>query len=66
MPRKPWYSTEEVATLTGMTPAWVRSQIVARRLKAVAYETGARRTYRIRAAWLDEFLAEYRRGPDDL
>lgn len=66
MQRKVWYSTEEVAALLGMSPAWVRRQVADGRLKAVAYEVGARRTYRVRAVWIEEFIREYRRGPEDI
>ena len=49
-----------------MSESWVRKMIVTGRLRAVAYETGGRRTYRIREAWLVAFLRAYRVGPDDI
>lgn len=49
-----------------MSVSWVRKAIAEKRLKAVAWEIGTRRTYRVKADWLQEFLDTYRRGPDDL
>ena len=46
--------------------SWVRYMIVSGRLRAVAYQTGSRRTYRIREAWLIAFLREFRIGPDEI
>ena len=64
--RDPWLSTEEIGRRLGMSSEWVRRQIVAGRLDAVAYETGVRRTYRVRESWLGIFLARYsRRGPTE-
>ena len=49
-----------------MSESWVRNMIVSGRLRAVAYHTGSRRTYRIREAWLVAFLREFRIGPDEI
>ncbi|HEX7949773.1 MAG TPA: excisionase family DNA-binding protein [Candidatus Limnocylindrales bacterium] len=54
-----WLATEEVAQRLGMSSEWVRRQIIAGRLRAVAYETGGRRTYRVRETWVREFLVAY-------
>src|SRR6476659_8050659 len=43
----PWLSTDEVAQRIGMSPEWVRRQIVAGRLRATVFRTGKRPTYRI-------------------
>lgn len=63
--RRIWLSTEEAAGRVGMTGEWVRRQIVAGRLRATAFETGRRRTYRIRADDWDRFLARYSSRTDD-
>lgn len=61
-----WLSVSDISRRLGMSESWVRTMIVSGRLRAVAYETGARRTYRIREAWLAAFLREYRVGPDEI
>jgi hypothetical protein len=49
-----------------MSESWVRGMVTSGRLRAVAYQTGSRRTYRIREAWLIAFLREFRIGPDEI
>jgi hypothetical protein len=48
-----------------MTGEWARRQIVAGRLRATAFDTGRRRTYRIRADDWAAFLAHYTGRTDD-
>lgn len=52
-------STDQAAAEVGMTTEWVRRQIAAGRLEAVAYATGRRRTFRIRRVSWTRFLAAY-------
>jgi hypothetical protein len=42
-----------------MTGEWVRRQIIAGRVRATAFETGRRRTYRIRVDDWVRFLSQY-------
>ncbi len=63
--RRTWLSTEEAARRVGMTGEWVRRQILAGRLSATAFETGRRRTYRIRSDDWARFLARYSTRTDD-
>jgi excisionase family DNA binding protein len=63
--RRTWLSTEEAASRVGMTGEWVRRQIVVGRLRATAFETGRRRTYRIRSDDWARFLARYSSRTDD-
>lgn len=58
-PRTTWMSTEQAGAEVGMTGEWVRRQIVAGRLRATAFETGRRRTYRIRSDDWATFLARF-------
>ncbi len=63
-----WMSTEQAALEAGMTTEWVRRQISAGRLDAVAFETGRRRTYRISTDAWERFLGRFShstRSPDD-
>lgn len=48
MTEDPYLSTEQAAREVGFTPEWVRKQIVGGRLVATVFDTGRRRTYRIR------------------
>jgi excisionase family DNA binding protein len=50
-----WMSTEDVARETGMSPDWVRRQIVAGRLRAKVWRVGKRPTVRIRRSDFDAF-----------
>ena len=54
-----WLSTEQAGVSVGMTGEWVRRQIIAGRLRATAFDTGLRRTYRIRSDHWATFLATY-------
>ena len=54
-----WMSTEQVARQVGMTPEWVRRQIVAGRLRARVFHTGDRPTYRIREADFHRFMRQW-------
>jgi len=56
-----WMSTDQAAAEVGMTAEWVRRQIAAGRLDAVAYATGRRRTFRIRRSDWTRFLEAYSR-----
>src|SRR5450759_3256361 len=47
--RATFLSTEQAGARVGMSGEWARRQIVAGRLRATAFDTGRRRTYRIRA-----------------
>lgn len=60
-----WLSTEQAGAKVGMTGEWVRRQIVAGRLRATAFDTGRRRTYRIRSDDWAAFLAHYTGRTDD-
>lgn len=60
-----WLSTEQAGANVGMSGEWVRHQIVAGRLRATAFDTGRRRTYRIRADDWAGFLARYSGQTDD-
>jgi hypothetical protein len=60
-----WISTEQAGASIGMSSEWVRQQIEAKRLRAYCYETGARRTYRIRTDDWERFLVRYRKCTDD-
>ena len=60
-----WLSTEEAGNTVGMTSEWVREQIEAKRLPAFVFETGRRRTYRIRLDHWQRFLSRYRHRTDD-
>lgn len=60
-----WLSTEEIARLVGMTPEWVRLQVVAGRLPARVFATGRRVTYRISETDLLLFLARWSARTDD-
>jgi excisionase family DNA binding protein len=51
--------TEEAARRLGMSPDWVRRQVVAGRLKATVWLIGKRPTYRIRVTDLDDFRRRY-------
>lgn len=53
------------AVRVGMTAEWVRRQIVLKRLRATAFETGKRRTYRINERDWSAFLARYTTRTDD-
>ena len=64
-PSRIWLSTEEAAESVGMTSQWVREQIEAGRLRAYVFETGRRRTYRIRLDDWRHFLMRYRHRTDD-
>jgi len=63
--RQTWLSTETAASTVGMTAEWVRRQILAGRLPATAFDTGRRRTYRIRSDDWAIFLSDYTRRTDD-
>jgi hypothetical protein len=60
-----WISTEQAGASIGMSSEWIRAQIEAKRLRAYCYETGARRTYRIRTDDWERFLVRYRKCTDD-
>ena len=60
-----WLSTEEAAARCGMTASWVREQIVNRRLRAISWEVGGRRTYRIRLDDWNAFVDEFSTPTDD-
>jgi hypothetical protein len=60
-----WLSTEQVARRVGMTPEWVRRQIVAGRLSARVFRTGDRATYRIAERAFREFMRRWSRRTDD-
>ena len=60
-----WLSTEQAGANVGMTGEWVRRQIGAGRLRATAFDTGRRRTYRIRADDWAAFLGRYSGRTDD-
>jgi len=60
MDRPPeWLSTEQVARQIGMSPEWVRRQILAGRLRATVFKTGRRPTYRIDKRDLQDFLSRF-------
>lgn len=65
-PERPpqWLSTEQAGASVGLSSQWVRRQIAAGRLRAYAYVTGSRRTYRIRVDDWQRFLATYQRRTD--
>jgi len=63
--RPTFLSTEQAGAKVGMTGEWVRRQIVAGRLRATAFDTGRRRTYRIRSDDWAAFLAHYTDRTDD-
>lgn len=50
-----------------MSSEWVRRQVLAGRLRAIAYRTEPRSIYRIRVDWLREFQARFavRPGQDE-
>jgi excisionase family DNA binding protein len=56
-----WIGTEEAARRLGMSPDWVRRQIVAGRLRATIWTVGKRATYRIRLSDLAAFRGQYSR-----
>lgn len=60
-----WLTTEEAASRIGMSPSWVRRQIVERRLFATAWQVGGRRTYRIRSDDWAEFVRRYSQRTSD-
>ena len=66
MLRKEWLTTSEAADSVGFTDRWIRRQIEAGRLKAVAFDAGSRRTLRIHRRDLDEFRRRYLRDALDL
>jgi excisionase family DNA binding protein len=62
-----WLSTEQAGARVGMSSTWVRKQIDSGRLRAIVFNTGLRKTYRIRPEdWL-AFLARFTRpmGEDE-
>jgi len=61
-----WYTTGEVAALSGHSTEWVRGEIYAGRLRAFIYQTrpGGRRSYRIQVTEWRRYLAEHRRRSD--
>ena len=67
MARRPfiWLSTEQAGARVGMSAEWTRQQIVAGRLRAIAFSTGNRRTYRIRSDDWAAFLREFTQRTDD-
>lgn len=60
-----WLSTEQVARRVGMTPEWVRRQIVAGRLRARVFRTGDRPTYRIGEQDFRRFMRQWSVRTDD-
>jgi hypothetical protein len=54
-----WLSTEQIGERIGMTAEWVRRQVLAGRLRGVAFRTGNRATYRIREVDLRRFLKDW-------
>lgn len=52
-----WLTTRDVAGRLGYTTRWVEQQIALRRLRATAFIANGKRTYRIRASDVDEFVA---------
>jgi hypothetical protein len=66
MSKRPVFlSCETAGASVGMTGEWCRRQIKAGRLRATAFETGRRRTYRIRSDDWAAFLARYSARTDD-
>jgi hypothetical protein len=66
MERDPhWLSTDDAGRKLGMSSEWVRRQILAGRLEAVAYRVGPRSIYRIRTDWLRRFQVNYSRKPGE-
>lgn len=63
--RVTWAGSQEWGHSIGMSAEWVRQQIQAGRLKATAFSTGKRRTYRIRSDDWADFLAKYAQRTDD-
>lgn len=56
-----WVGTEEAARRLGMSPDWIRRQIVAGRLPAKVWLVGKRPTYRLRLSDLDDFERRFSR-----
>lgn len=52
-------STQEVALRLGMSSEWVRRQILAGRLQAVAYRTTSRAVYRVSESSLVAFRRQF-------
>jgi hypothetical protein len=63
--RRTWLSCGQAGAKVGMTGEWVRRMIVSGRLRATAFDTGGRRTYRIASDDWAAFLANYSRRTDD-
>lgn len=60
-----WLSTEAAAREVGMTSEWIRKQIIAGRLQALAWNTGGRRTYRISREEFETFLVSFTGDPEE-
>jgi len=58
-------TTQQAGSLVGMSAEWTRQQIVAGRLRATAFSTGNRRTFRIRSDDWAAFLLKYTTRTDD-
>jgi excisionase family DNA binding protein len=54
-----WLSTGDIAERVGYTVRWVERQIANGRLVAIAYDGGARRTFRVRREDFARFWLEY-------
>ncbi len=66
MTDKAWLSTSEVADEIGFSDRWVRRQIEAGRLRAIAFDAGSRRTFRVHRRDLSAFRHAYLRDARDL
>lgn len=54
-----YLGSEEVSQQLGMSPEWVRRQVLAGRLAGRIFTIGGRPTYRFTQNAIDEFLARY-------
>jgi hypothetical protein len=57
--RKEWYSTADVSDRVGYSVRWVERQIDLGRLRAVAYDGGNKRSFRIRNSDYEAFWRTY-------
>jgi excisionase family DNA binding protein len=63
---KDWLTTTEIAELVGYSDRWVRRQIELGRLKAIAFDAGARRTLRVHRRDFAEFQGRYLHAATEL
>jgi excisionase family DNA binding protein len=59
MVKKDWYTTGEIAALTGFSDRWVRRQIEAGLLPATRFDVGQRATHKIARSDFEAFRARY-------